>query len=103
MAATIVFILLALLVAYFIFRAKRSHRVGQSEFLAIVQRAADGTGDFAEYRRLVHNPIFNNPELEATRGRLVHLDDKHGRGKGEPLSDAHRQDVAAVADELRRA
>ncbi len=103
MASTIVFILLALVIAYLIFRAKRNHGVDRTEFIVIIQRAADGTGDFKEYRALLHNPILNNPELEATRGRLIHLDDKYGRGKGEPLTEAHRKEVADVADELRRA
>ncbi len=102
MAATIVFIILAVALAYFIFRTRQRHGVSRAEFILIIQRAADGTGDFKDYRKLVHNPILNDPELEATRGRLVHLDDKYERGKGEPLSEPHRRDIAAIVDELRR-
>ncbi|MGC1482008.1 MAG: hypothetical protein WA771_16030 [Chthoniobacterales bacterium] len=101
MAATIVLVLIAIAILFFVFRAKTSHSVSRGEFIEILQSTADGSGDLADYRGLVHNPILNDPELEAARGRLVHLDDKHGRSRGEHVSDAHRQEITELADELR--
>ncbi len=101
MAATLVFILIGIAIVYLIFRAKLKHGVDRAEFIVTAQRASDGEPDLKPYRRLVHNPILNDPELEATRGRLVHLDDKYGRRKGDPLSEAHRQELAEIVDELR--
>ncbi len=103
MAATIVFILLAIAIAYLIFRTRQKHGVDRTEFIVIIQRTADDTGKLADFRALVHNPILNDPELEAARGRLVHLDDKYGRGKGESLTEPHRKELGEIADELRRA
>lgn len=99
--AIVVLIIIAIVVVFFVLRSRKSHRIGRAEFLLIVQSAADGNGDFKEYRRLVHNPILSDPELEAARGRLIHLDDKYGRGRGETASDDHRKEIARLADELR--
>ncbi len=99
--AIVVLVIIAIVVLYFVFRARKSHRIDRTEFIVTIQRAADGTGEISEYRDLVHNPILSDPELEGCRGRLVHLDDKYGRGRGERISEAHRAEIAAIADELR--
>lgn len=99
--AIVVLILIAIVVLYFVLRARKNHGIDRTQFIVIIQRAADGTGDISDYRKLVHNPILSDPELEAARGRLVHLDDKYERRRDESISDAHRKEIATIADDLR--